>query len=173
MDFKDHRSMKVVLVPHCVMNQNSRSPTCATSPAAEGEFIAGLIERGVGIIQEPCPEVMVLGLPRGGDDEIRVALDKAPGRAACRRMCTDLVYQVKQYRSCDVQVLGIFGKEGSPSCGVETTYYDGKQRAGKGIFIEELMGELEREGVDIPVVQFQDNKPQANLTTVDNWMISP
>jgi len=169
MDFKDCRSMKVILVSHCVMNQNSRSPTCATCPIAEAEFITGLIERGVGIIQMPCPELMVIGLARGGDDEIRVALDKAPGRAACRKMCEDVVYQIKQYQNCDVQVLGVFGKEGSPSCGVETTYYDGKERPGKGIFIEELSDELEQEGIDLPVVQFQDNKPQANLAIVDDW----
>ena len=131
--------------------------------------MVGLIERGASAVQMPCPELMVIGLSRGGDESIRSALSTASGRANCRRLCEDLAYQIKEYRSCGVDVLGVFGKVGSPSCGVETTYADGKQRPGTGVFIEELQAELRERGIAVPIVDFLDNQPQDNLAVVDRW----
>jgi hypothetical protein len=61
MDFRDCRSMKVVLVPHCALNQNSRLAKCAERPSAVHELVEGLMQRRIGILQMPCPELMVLG----------------------------------------------------------------------------------------------------------------
>lgn len=69
-------------------------------------------------------------------------------------------------------VVGVFGKVGSPSCGVEITFMDGKEQAGAGVFIAELRAELAAQGIDVPVVDFLDNQPQANLAVVDSWTAS-
>ena len=169
MDFQDCRSMKLVFLPHCALNQNSRAPTCATCPAGEGEFIAELIRRDIGIVQLPCPELMIIRLARGGV-RIRSALDTLPARAVCRNLSKDIAYQIEQYRACGVEVLGILGKEDSPACGVETTSYDWEHGSGTGIFIEELKAELSQRGLDVPVCGLLDNQLQANLAVIDRWI---
>jgi len=106
MDFRDGRSMKVVCVPHCELNQNARLARCAERPAAVTEIVAGLMQRQIGVIQMPCPELMVIGLAREHVN-IRSALESRPARAALRAMARDLVYQVRQYLACGVRVLGV------------------------------------------------------------------
>jgi hypothetical protein len=64
-DFHDVRGMEVILVPHCALNQNARVAGAAERTAAVMELIAGLLERGIGIIQMPCPELCILGLDIG------------------------------------------------------------------------------------------------------------
>jgi predicted secreted protein len=160
--------MKVVLVPHCALNQNARQAGCAESPAAVTGLVEGLIRRDVGIVQMPCPELLVIGLDRAAV-HIRSALDSRPARAACRLLARDLVYQVRQYLSCGVRVLGILGKNGSPSCGVETTWRH-EQGPGMGVFVEELRAELDAQGVKIEMVGIMDAEPSEALAAVDRWL---
>ena len=168
MDFHDCRSMKLIFLPHCAANQNSRSNTCATCSAGEKEFMAGLLDRQISIMQMPCPELMALGLNRGGKD-IYALLGNEEGLSVCRRLCRDIIYQIKQYQECDVKVVGIFGKSTSPSCGVETTYRDRGVHDGPGVFIQELQAALDQGGIDLPMTEFLDNQAQKNLAVVDQW----
>ena len=168
MDFHDVRSMQVVLVPHCALNQNARVARCAELPAGVEGLIDGLMRRRVGIVQMPCPELMVIGLDREGV-QIRSALESRPARAACRKLAADLVYQICQYLDCGVRVLGVLGKNGSPSCGVERTYRF-EQCDGMGVFIEELRAELDAQGVKVEVTGIVDTQPEAALEVVDRWL---
>jgi predicted secreted protein len=167
-DFCDCRSMKVILVPHCSLNQNARVAGAAECPAAVTELIAGLLERGIGIIQMPCPELHVLGLDRA-HVEIRRELEKVAGRAECRRLARDLVRQIEEYQKCGVRVLGILGKNGSPTCGVEQTWLDGVA-PGMGVFIEELKAELRDQDLSMRITGMRDDDPSAALATVDLWL---
>ena len=169
MDFKDCRSGKVVWVPHCALNQNARLAGCAELPAAVEKLIAGLMERRIGAVQLPCPELMVIGLDRG-HVQIRSALSSRPAQAALREMARDVVYQIRQYRHAGAAVLGVLGKNGSPACGVETTSRPQGPCKGSGAFIEELAAELARQEVDVPVVGTLDAEPAAALAVVDTWL---
>lgn len=167
-DFQDIRGMKVILVPHCALNQNARVAGAAERTAAVTELIAGLMERGIGIIQMPCPELQILGLDRAHVN-IRSELEQVTSRAACRRLAVDLVRQIKEYRKCGVRILGILGKNGSPTCGVEQTWFDGVA-PGTGVFIEELMAELRDQNLSIRITGMRDDDPSAALATVDLWV---
>jgi predicted secreted protein len=167
MDFGDCRSMRVVLVPHCALNQNSRLARCAERPAAVSELVQGLMEREIGVIQMPCPELMVIGLDRA-HVHIRSGLEPHPARAACRAMARDLVYQIRQYLSCGVKVLGVLGKNGSPACGVEETWRV-ERGPGMGVFMEELKAELDAQGVRLEMAGTMDAEPEAALAIVDDW----
>jgi predicted secreted protein len=120
----DCRSRRVILVPHCALNQNARVAGAAERPSAITELIVGLMERGIGIVQMPCAESRILGLSRAEMD-IRGVLQKSPGRTACRRIAAELVDEIQQYRKSGVTVVGIIGKNGSPACGVEETWSNG------------------------------------------------
>jgi hypothetical protein len=58
---RDERSGRVVLVSHCVLNQNVRNLGGATRPGAVDEVVATLQRRRVGIVQLPCPEQRAWG----------------------------------------------------------------------------------------------------------------
>lgn len=122
--FRDSRSRKVVLVPHCALNQNARVAGAAERPAAVVELIAGLLEREIGIVQMPCPELCAFGLDRA-HVKIERELRNPAGRVLCRRLAQEQVRAIQAYLAGGIRVLGILGKNGSPSCGVEETWVDG------------------------------------------------
>jgi len=156
--FDDARSKKVMFVAHCILNQNARINTCAYTPAAIPKIPDCLLRRNIGIIQMPCPELSCLGLGRGGPEEIYDQLSTPGDRRYLRDMARDVVYQAKQYRKQGFRVLGVLGIDGSPSCGVDLTYYGG-EKPGMGAYMEELTKALEDANLDFPVKGVMDAKP--------------
>jgi len=163
--FDDARSRKVIFVAHCIMNQNARINTCAYTPAAIPKIPECLLRRNTGIIQMPCPELACLGLGRGGPEEIYDQLSTPGARRYLKGMARDIVYQAKQYRKQGFRVLGVLGIDGSPSCGVDITYYGG-EKPGKGAFMEELTQALADNGLDFPVRGVVDAKADQAETLI-------
>ena len=160
--------MKVVFVPHCALNQNARLAKCSEVPATVTGLVDGLMEREIGIIQLPCPELIVLGLDRE-HIQIRSGLDSRPARRWLRRLARQVSYQIAQYQKCGVRVLGVLGKNGSPACGVEMTWKN-EYGPGSGSFIEELQAELSACGLDVPVTGMVDTGAAEALAVVDGWL---
>jgi predicted secreted protein len=170
--FNDSRSKKVVLVAHCLLNQNARIDGCAFFPGAMGEIARALVDSGVGILQMPCPELECLGLDRSGrirdgaDIGIREALlgDKA---TACRELARGVARQVAEYRRHDFTIIGAVGNDGSPACGVDVTHYLNRGAApGSGAFIIMLRDELAAAGIEIPFTAVQDHQWETGLERV-------
>lgn len=65
--FEDGRSKKVVFIAHCLLNQNAISDGTAVRPAAFEQLAYAPLEREIGIVQMPCPELCCLGLDRGDE----------------------------------------------------------------------------------------------------------
>jgi predicted secreted protein len=166
--WRDGRSRTIVLVPHCALNQNARAPGAAERPAAVVELVTGLLDRDVGILQMPCPELCVFGLDRA-QVQVESELRTVSGKAWSRNLARSLIEQIVMYRDCGIHVLGIFGKNGSPSCGVEETWEKGL-RPGTGAFIEELAAELKEQGVVIEIAGIRDSEPDKALAIVDRWI---
>ena len=158
--FDDKRSKKVVLVVHCILNQNSRIDQCGYFPGAMGEAARVLLESGVGILQMPCPELWVLGLDRrygALDTGIREALAEEEGRDACRDLARRLIYQIEEYQKHGFEIVGVVGIDGSPACGVDITYYQGKGAGpGRGMFIETLREEFRKHDLAIHIIGVED-----------------
>ncbi len=165
-DFDDKRSKKVMFVAHCILNQNARINTCAYTPASIPKIPETLLKRGIGIVQMTCPELGCLGLGRGGPEEIYDQLSTPGGRRYLKELAQGVVYQVKQYRKQGFRVLGVLGIDGSPSCGIDLTYYDGEKK-GKGAYMEELEGALAAEGLDVPVKGVQDAEPDKAVALIE------
>ena len=142
--FTDARSKKVMLVAHCILNQNAKMDRCAYYPGAAREAGAMLVDSGVGLVQLPCPELMCFGLAREadpaieptiGEEDTRIArrLQDADAQAICRRLVDDLVYQVEEYAKNGFEVIGILGMNGSPPAarhGGDPTTFGGRSRGG-------------------------------------------
>jgi predicted secreted protein len=124
--FADKRSKKIVLVAHCVLNQNSKIDGCAHYSGPIKEMTQLLMSAGCGIVQLPCPELMHLGLDRGADsqsartiesEDTRVArlMFEDAGRLCCRQVAEAAVYQVQEYLKNGFEVGGMLGINGSPT----------------------------------------------------------
>ena len=161
--FEDKRSKKVILVLHCLLNQNARIDTCAYFPGAMGEAARAVVESGVGVLQMPCPELHCLGLDRSGrmrgdtDIGIREAL-LGPAQECCRALVQHVMRDVEEYRKHGFEIVGVIGNDGSPACGVDTTHFVDGERPGPGAFMLMLREELEKAGLDLPFVALRDHE---------------
>jgi predicted secreted protein len=157
--FTDARSKKLVLVAHCVLNQNSISDGTADYPGAIKEVVSLLLQSQVGIVQMPCPELHCLGLDRSDvhgaerpvvveNTRIRESMKQPEAVRNLRILVRSLVFQIREYLRHGFTIVGIVGINRSPSCGVDTTSRSDQEVAGSGVFIEALRNELERRNVN-------------------------
>ena len=65
--FADKRSRRVIFLPHCLLNENTRYLGGACRAGAVEEIVQPCLEAGLGIIQMRCPEQFAWGgiLKRG------------------------------------------------------------------------------------------------------------
>ncbi|MFH1070288.1 MAG: hypothetical protein V1794_11770 [Candidatus Glassbacteria bacterium] len=124
----DPRSGKVVFLSHCMLNLNARMIDCADFPSMFEPLVDYLQKNQVGLIQMTCPELYCLGL---GRFDVRIGLESRAGRERLERLLDDLIFTIREYLFQDFEVVGILGKEGSPSCGVTRTWLDERQQDGQ------------------------------------------
>ena len=131
------RDKKLVLLSHCILNQNSVVLPLARS---KGGFLIAksLLDEGVGIIQLPCPEFKFLGPERKPMN--KEEYDSPEYRSLCRNLFTPILEDIKKYLAQDYSLLGIIGINESPTCSIT-----GK----RGIFMEEIFAMLDAEALNI------------------------
>lgn len=133
---RDSRGRRVVLVSHCLLNENTRYAGGATRPGAVVEIVNELMTAGYGIHQLPCPERLAWGgvlkrrslllyHSKGGPwYPLRGVLLTAFvwwTKAVYKRLARQVAREVADYQRAGVAVDGIVGIGASPSCGVTTT----------------------------------------------------
>lgn len=157
--FQDGRSRRVVLLSHCLLNQNAISDGTAVCPAAFRALVQALLERDIGILQMPCPELCCLGLDRGNpagaerpaveeNTRIRAALGRDP--AGLTALAEQVAGQVREYRRHGFDVLGLIGANRSPCCGVDTTSEENREVPGQGLFVQMILRRLAEAGIRLP-----------------------
>lgn len=162
----DKRSGKIVFVAHCVLNQNARMVNVADFPAMHDPLLNYLQRAKVGIIQMACPETYCLGL---GRFDVRVGLEHPAGMERLQRIIDDLIFTIKEYQFQGMEVLGIIGKEGSPACGVNLTWYNETGHGtGQGVFIRELRKKLKQNKLDVPVTGVADFEQQKTIEWLES-----
>ncbi len=133
---QDQRSRRVVFLSHCLLNENTRYLGGACRCGAIREYVDACLDRGLGIVQMPCPEEHAWGgvLKRrllwfmGCEGRLRYRLRNVLlplllwyTRRVYRRMSRQVANQIADYQSSGCTVVGIVGVDGSPSCGVRQT----------------------------------------------------
>lgn len=133
---RDDRGERVVLLSHCLLNENTRYLGGAARAGCVREIVDACSDAGLGMVQMPCPEEVAWGgvlkrrlllaygsspwLPR----PLRPVLLRAVlaySRLVYRRLARDTARRVADYRSSGVDVVAAVGVDGSPSCGVVRT----------------------------------------------------
>lgn len=178
---RDLRSAKVVLVAHCILNQNSRVSGLARFPGMIREVVDVLRRHEVGVVQMPCPELLHAGLKRWS--RTKEQYDTPFFRRYCRGLATALADQIEEYLRGNVAVLAVVGMDGSPTCGVEETSvgFEGgdlekievpkaESVKGKGIFIEELQLKLEERNISIPFLGIKDREVEKGIAKLEELL---
>jgi predicted secreted protein len=148
----DRRERRVAFVAHCFLNINTRFPEGSGFAGADLPVIETLLQKGIGIIQMPCPEFFCLGLEK----DRAGMLPESELRSCYRKQAESVVDQIEQYLDYGYEISGIIGMNPSPSCGVEVAKGKGKflgqdedtsEKEGPGIFIEELINVMKERKV--------------------------
>ena len=163
--FTDRRSRRVVVLAHCILNQNAKLDRCAHCPGAVTGVVEALLEHGVGMVQMPCPEMLALGLdrqaarsdtgriPTVAEEDTRIArrMRDTAARQIIGRIARDIAQQIADYRQHGFEVVGVLGINGSPSCGIEVTWRDDAEQDGYGDLIAELARQLDSAATRLPM----------------------
>jgi len=175
--FADARSKKLVIVSHCILNQNSISDATADFPSQYKQITDLLIDNNIGIIQLRCPELTCLGLNRqddlGGTREllqensrIRVLLEKRESKEKINTEVAMLKNEIKEYLKYGFNIMGIIGVDRSPSCGIETTSKDNQETSGYGVFMGAIKEMLDKEGLNILMVGTRTGRVEESIKLV-------
>lgn len=154
------REKKIILVSHCILNQNSVVLPLARAKGGYNEIIQCILKRDIGILQLPCPEIIHLGMERPPMSK------EAYNTEAYRQLCYDLLgpvmIQLKHYKEANYKVLGLIGVDQSPTCSLED----------KGILMEvlyDLIGEEPLEHIAVPT-NYIENEEISFLSTLNKWL---
>jgi len=141
----DLRSKRVVVVAHCLLDVNTRLHGIARWHGAHPSVLTDALERGVGLIQLPCPEAGLLGMKRWAAG--REQYDTAGFRRWSRRALKPTVDTIQELVRDGVVIERVVGVAGSPSCGALVTSegFEGglidapassERVTGSGVFLE-------------------------------------
>lgn len=142
---------KVVFVPHCILNQNVRAVGKEKSNGTIKEIVNFFAEAEVGIVQLPCPEVEFDG---GLNRQLKTKenYNNEVYRNCCREISLKVLKEVREYLDKEYKVVGILGVEFSPTCAVYRIENGKKILPGKGILMEELEKEMQKENFQVPII---------------------
>lgn len=176
----DSRSKKIVFVANCLLNANNKVLEAARYKGMFSQVIKLLDEKGLGVIQMPCPETLYMGNQRWYNS--RNLYDNVGYRRFCRQMAIPMADYMENYEKIGYENVGILTCDGSPSCGILKSSYcedwGGKPKAvGRilvdkpGVFMEELLSEIESRGIKVPRVYglAMDDHDQSNEKILEDF----
>ena len=140
ISFKDNRGRKIVYVSCCLLNQNAHAPGIASRKGAFNELIQMFLDNDIGIEQLPCMECRLwggvsrktihklqplvlnsVGRPWFPIIEFFTNIEMGKTKYACSKEAKKVVKRIQDYLTEGYTILGIFGVNGSPTCGVTKT----------------------------------------------------
>ncbi|WP_066057050.1 CD3072 family TudS-related putative desulfidase [Robertmurraya korlensis] len=124
------RSKRILVVSHCILNQNTVIPHEARALGAVPSVLQWVGKEGFGLVQLPCPEFTFLGLDRPPMTYEEYNTEEY--RKHCRSIVTPVIEQLVAYQESGYELCGLVGIGSSPSCDPL-----------RGIFMEEFQ-ELQR-----------------------------
>jgi predicted secreted protein len=151
------RKKELVLVSHCILNQNTVINGWERAQGGFNHIVRDLIDRNVGIIQLPCPELMHLGCNR--PPQTKEEYTTAAYIALCSRLAKDQVDTLLKYKDNGYHLLGLIGISKSPTC--DTL---GK----RGVFMEIFLNLCAENDIEINTIDvdedYMEGKSTFNIT---------
>ncbi len=136
-----HRRKKIIILSHCILNQNSVVHPLARAKGAYTAIVQKILNEEIGMIQLPCPELLHLGEDR--PPTTKKDYDTPEFRQLCNTLLQNPMLQIKEYQRNGYEILGILGINESPTCSLL------KER---GILMEEFEAALTDAEIILPVL---------------------
>lgn len=136
------RNKKMLLVSHCLLNQNAVVKPLARAEGAFNDLVRIILEENIAIYQMPCPENDFLGLarlPMSYEDYQMEAYT-----TLCSHLANRVAEEVQRYIDDAVEIVGMLSIGESPTC---------SQGGQRGHFMEALKEKEHLKtlrGLDIP-----------------------
>lgn len=160
-----HRNKRIIVLSHCILNQNSVVRDWERAAAGFNEIIQILINKNIAILQLPCPEFTFLGENR--KPMSRDEYDTADYRKHVRTSCQNVVDQIAEYQKHDYHLLGLVGIAESPSC---DTLLE------QGVFMEEFFVQLKEKKIKLDTFDIHADYSQTNCQNTEDgfkaWLLS-
>jgi len=131
------RSKRLIILAHCVLNQNSVVCPLARSGGVLKD-VKRIMDNDVGIIQLPCPEFKYLGLSR--KPMTKEEYDTLEYRQLCKQLIQPYIEDIEEYKKHNYELVGLIGINESPTCSISGE---------RGVLMEEFIEELNKRGVEI------------------------
>ena len=138
------RSKKILLVSHCILNQNTVIDDEARAAGAVLSAVDWAMREGYGFLQLPCPEFTFLGLNR--PSMTYEEYNTPEYRKHCRVILRPVLQQAEEYLKNGYEIVGLLGIQSSPSC--DPT---------RGIFIEEMKDMFLEKDIEMKTLWFLPN----------------
>ncbi len=163
------REKKIIVVSHCLLNCNSKVEGLSVFGGAH-DVTKRIISDGYGLIQLPCPEMIMYGIKRWG--HVKNQFDTPFFRSQCRSLLNSYIQQFKDYIDNEYSIPSIIAVNYSPSCGYDKTCISNKcggnsKETGeysveivneKGVFIEVLESMLKEANLDIKIIGLNEKE---------------
>lgn len=144
------RSKKCVFLSHCLLAQGVRAKGLAKrSPAIVKEVLQFCLENEINVLQMPCPELLCSAGGFDRDPHGKSWYEERGLREISSKIAKEQVDYAARLIGAGFEVLSIIGLEFSPACAPNYLNRGRRIVKGKGIYIEELERELERQGISI------------------------
>ena len=129
---QDERSRKMILLSHCILNENSRYLGGAFRKGTIDEIVDLIQSKNIGIIQMDCPEQAAWGgvlkpllwISVGNKDSFIFKLRRIifplfmlKTKRTYKKIAKRYVKLIEDYLQNDYNIIGVVGIDGSPSCG--------------------------------------------------------
>ncbi|QZY55955.1 CD3072 family TudS-related putative desulfidase [Crassaminicella profunda] len=159
-----HRLQKVIILSHCILNQNTVVKPLARAKGAYNRIVKNILDLDIGIHQLPCPEYLFLGLDR--KPMSKKAYDSYTYRKICKEIALSSIKVIKEYINKQYEIVGIVGINCSPTCSMSGEM---------GILMEELLKLLHDEKIklrffEIPTNYNEDGENQDILSEFHDFL---
>ncbi|MCI1778985.1 MAG: hypothetical protein LKI53_03405 [Bacteroidales bacterium] len=139
---------KIIIVPHCLMTRGFSSPYKNDM----GEVLNVLVDSGTGVIQIPCPHLLLLR-NIGPETECACTDYDSLFRLFPRKTVINIysdslspfIMQAEDYKNHGFEVIGFIGIRGSSACDVKNA--TGRNVGGNGLYMRILKDELNKKGI--------------------------
>lgn len=138
------RSKQILIVSHCILNQNTVIPDEARAAGAIISAVEWAMKQGYGLLQLPCPEFTFLGLDR--PPMTYEQYNTLEYRKHCREILKPVLFQAEDYLKNGYEIAGILGIQSSPSCDPV-----------RGVFMEELTEMFAEKGISLKRIWYLPN----------------
>lgn len=151
---------KIILIPHCVLVHGFSNDTYRDEIK---EIMSVLLDTKTGIMQLPCPYLSSITDRNGGDactitetENSFIEYNKKNSDTKLyEKILCPVLSKIKEYKEQGIQVNGLIGVKGSPTCSTNTNSYNKKDTKTQGQFIKALLQELKEHSIAISMADIK------------------